>query len=57
MAYNLVRRSTGEVLSREIRSLGAGLVAIQINENEDREIGSYIPDNYDIRDEKGESIL
>lgn len=56
MALRLIRKSTGDTIT-DVRSLEHGLMAIMVNESEDKEIGCYVPDNYDILNEKGESIL
>ena len=53
---HLVRLSTGERIT-QVRSAENGILAIMINEEEDKEIGCYIKDNYDIQNDAGESIL
>lgn len=54
--YDVVRISTGEKVA-EARSLQHGLYLIRIYEDDDREIGSYKKDDYDVLDQKGNSIL
>lgn len=52
----LLRVSTKERID-QVRSLEHGLYLIRVNEAEDKEIGCYKKDDYDIVDDYGRSIM
>lgn len=53
----LIRKETGEAIVENVRSISAGMMAIKVNEDEDREINAYKPGRYDLVNRYGQSVI